>query len=333
MEKVVANCIAQLSKTEWLKQFPPAARPVVRRSREERMEFWEKLSEMVEPQPFVAHVLWRFIMPFKKDGVKQIIPFPGAPLIRSEEAQFILERISAFHGPSRDRAAHGINEIIELCEQVLEPGFEFTSPQELFKRLFSRADFRFNDWKVNPSADGGQPIFQRTIRNALRKASGRRRLAQEAKPGKEPDGTIDDSWKTMLAVDRVRGNRMLYRYVGGKRADPIERMLEEKMEEDDGSGQVYAMTNPAWPGWVKIGMTVNIDDRIECYQTGAPERDYQMFAHVSVEDRRGAETRAHSMAEEKVGAVNRNHEWFRIENSDAKEILEKITEQTSQRIL
>ena len=39
-------------------------------------------------------------------------------------------------------------------------------------------------------------------------------------------------------------------------------------------GYVYAITNPAWPGWVKVGMAVDSNDRLNSYQTSSPFRDF-----------------------------------------------------------
>jgi len=40
-------------------------------------------------------------------------------------------------------------------------------------------------------------------------------------------------------------------------------------------GYVYVITNPAWPDWVKIGMAIDAEDRLNGYQTSSPMRDYE----------------------------------------------------------
>ena len=39
-------------------------------------------------------------------------------------------------------------------------------------------------------------------------------------------------------------------------------------------GQVYVITNPAFEGWVKVGMAVDAIDRLKSYQTSSPFRDF-----------------------------------------------------------
>ena len=40
--------------------------------------------------------------------------------------------------------------------------------------------------------------------------------------------------------------------------------------KDNPQGQVYVITNPAWEGWVKVGMAVDAEDRAGNYQTSSP---------------------------------------------------------------
>lgn len=44
-------------------------------------------------------------------------------------------------------------------------------------------------------------------------------------------------------------------------------------------GFLYLVTHEVWPGWVKIGKTINPTDRLRRYQTSDPTRSFQM-AHV-----------------------------------------------------
>jgi hypothetical protein len=44
-----------------------------------------------------------------------------------------------------------------------------------------------------------------------------------------------------------------------------------------GGGYLYAITNPAWPGYTKIGRTTNALSRHRTYQTASPLRDYQLY--------------------------------------------------------
>ena len=84
-------------------------------------------------------------------------------------------------------------------------------------------------------------------------------------------------------------------------------------------GYVYAITNPAWEGWVKIGMAVDADDRCKSYQTSSPHRDYKLEHCLYFKDRRKAEQKAHEKAEEI--AEECGSEWFKIPVDEAVRII------------
>ena len=83
-------------------------------------------------------------------------------------------------------------------------------------------------------------------------------------------------------------------------------------------GEVYAITNPAWPEWVKIGKAVDSDDRLNGYQTGSPFRDYQVVKSLKTDNRHEAERTMHRLFE-KV-AEQRSFEWFKIPRSKVEEL-------------
>ena len=84
-------------------------------------------------------------------------------------------------------------------------------------------------------------------------------------------------------------------------------------------GQVYIITNSAWPEWVKIGMAVDAEDRCNGYQTSSPFRDYKVRYSVSTKDRRKAEAAAHKAAEK---VAERRGEWFKMSVGQAKECIQ-----------
>jgi len=88
-------------------------------------------------------------------------------------------------------------------------------------------------------------------------------------------------------------------------------------------GYVYAITNPAWPGWVKIGMAIDANDRCNGYQTSSPFRDYSLEHMVLSNNRRKAEAQAHKAAAKTAKEVR--GEWFKIDIEQAKTILNNIT--------
>tara|TARA_B100001939_G_scaffold139941_1_gene121158 strand:+ start:292 stop:903 length:612 start_codon:yes stop_codon:yes gene_type:complete len=88
-------------------------------------------------------------------------------------------------------------------------------------------------------------------------------------------------------------------------------------------GYVYAITNPAWPDWVKIGMAVDADDRCNGYQTSSPFRDYTLEHMVVTKDRRTSEAQAHKLATKIAKEVR--GEWFKLDIEKAKTILDKCS--------
>ena len=88
-------------------------------------------------------------------------------------------------------------------------------------------------------------------------------------------------------------------------------------------GYVYAITNPAWPEWVKIGMAIDADDRCNGYQTSSPFRDFVLEHMIVTNNRRVAEAEAHKLAT-KISKERRG-EWFKISIEQAKTILNSIT--------
>ena len=92
-------------------------------------------------------------------------------------------------------------------------------------------------------------------------------------------------------------------------------------------GYVYAISNSAWPDWIKIGMAIDAEDRLSSYQTSSPMRNYRLVHSVYCEDRSESERSAHILAARKANIPwnkNDNGEWFNITQSQAVDILKQI---------
>jgi hypothetical protein len=89
-------------------------------------------------------------------------------------------------------------------------------------------------------------------------------------------------------------------------------------------GQVYIITNPNFPEWVKVGMAVDSEDRLNGYQTSSPFRDYELFTCWSVADRRSAESEAHSLLDK---MYERRGEWFNCTPEQAQSAIAELMEQ------
>ena len=79
-------------------------------------------------------------------------------------------------------------------------------------------------------------------------------------------------------------------------------------------GQVYIITNPNFRDWVKVGMAVDSEDRLNGYQTSSPFRDYALYKSWPVSDRRAAESEAHTHLEK---TFDRRGEWFKCTPEEA----------------
>ena len=69
------------------------------------------------------------------------------------------------------------------------------------------------------------------------------------------------------------------------------------------AGYVYAIGNPAWPNFIKIGSTIDITDRLATYQTSSPFRDYYVISYFFTHNRLADEKLLHSSFKD------RNAEW------------------------
>ncbi len=71
------------------------------------------------------------------------------------------------------------------------------------------------------------------------------------------------------------------------------------------------MTNPAHQGWVKIGVTGDINDRLHVYQTSDPLRKYNIEYSVFHPDCYKAEKNIKECM--KRFALSQKNEWYEID--------------------
>ena len=91
--------------------------------------------------------------------------------------------------------------------------------------------------------------------------------------------------------------------------------------KDNPQGQVYVIANPAWKDWVKVGMAVDATDRAGNYQTSSPYRDYTLLYTYDVDDRRAAESAAHTRLAKECDNIN---EWFRLPPEIANDLILEV---------
>jgi hypothetical protein len=91
--------------------------------------------------------------------------------------------------------------------------------------------------------------------------------------------------------------------------------------ESSVEGQVYVVVNPNFPEWVKVGMAIDSEDRLNNYQTSSPFRDYVLNYKWNVSDRRAAESESHT---ELHKLYERRSEWFKCTPEQAQEVVSGI---------
>lgn len=91
------------------------------------------------------------------------------------------------------------------------------------------------------------------------------------------------------------------------------------------SGYLYIIKNKAWPDWVKIGITENLDRRLRNYQTSSPLRDYELMYSIYHPNYRRAEKNIRDTL--KPFATDIKNEWFRVDLTMAKDRLEEQLEE------
>lgn len=84
-------------------------------------------------------------------------------------------------------------------------------------------------------------------------------------------------------------------------------------------GFVYIISNPAWPDYTKIGVSVNINKRLSTYQTGDPLRQYKIDGYEFLSDRKYIEKKIIS----KFGVID--GEW--VETCKSRSMISYIREE------
>lgn len=111
-----------------------------------------------------------------------------------------------------------------------------------------------------------------------------------------------------------------------------ELMLAVGVEIDDASfkvkglqnilktGVIYLVEHELYSGWIKCGMTTNMNTRLKTYNCSDPLKRFIVIASKVVEDRRKAEMQLiHDL---KAKADLQRGEWFRISKSEAIKIFD-----------
>lgn len=87
-------------------------------------------------------------------------------------------------------------------------------------------------------------------------------------------------------------------------------------------GYIYAINNPAWPDWIKIGKARDPYIRCNSFKTASPFRDYEIVYVLETNNYTIVEEKAHRLAAEI--AQERRYEWFKITVQEAVDVLQSV---------
>jgi len=132
------------------------------------------------------------------------------------------------------------------------------------------------------------------------------------------DSTWDEDFNLPITLEEN------YKQFGANFVNPnhVRRLMD--FEFGDTSGYVYAITNPVWEGWIKIGKAIHVSSRHSSYQTGDPHRVYELIHHKWFQDCGAAETTAHAMLRSQLSSKQCKNEWFEIDLGTVKKIIDSI---------
>ena len=197
----------------------------------------------------------------------------------------------------------------EVLSKHMIPGkwYELKELHSLFKDCYD--DWTPDDYDPLKSQKDGHPQWYWRVKNSVRMSPGRLDFDS-------------DEWPE-LRTRKVNKRVNAYSIAP---VDPVEEVIlnSPTFREDDGTGFVYAITNESFgDNWVKIGMTIDLEQRLSAYQVYSPYQNYQVIGSVSVFDRRTAECRAHRLASDRTETAP-SGEWFNIGEDDALEVLQIV---------
>jgi hypothetical protein len=86
-------------------------------------------------------------------------------------------------------------------------------------------------------------------------------------------------------------------------------------------GYLYIITNEAFPGWVKVGTTADLNQRLHVYQTSDPFRRYKIVFSLQHPQFREAEKKIKQTMKHFALAIK--GEWYEVDLGIAKSRLEE----------
>lgn len=97
----------------------------------------------------------------------------------------------------------------------------------------------------------------------------------------------------------------------------------------DKRGFVYVVTSPTFPGWVKIGQTMDLTQRLVGFNTHTPHGDFVFAFYHGFPDRQLAERVIHKFFAKRRGP---NGEWFQMTVEEARAAILELSERIEERL-
>ena len=103
-----------------------------------------------------------------------------------------------------------------------------------------------------------------------------------------------------------------------------------EIDQRSTEGEVYIITNKAFPNWYKVGKAVNAEDRLNGYQTSSPFRDYELRYSVKFDNRHQAEVQVHRLLRNVLSESHCQGEWFNADYEVIKDMIDVVHAQEKQ---
>lgn len=105
--------------------------------------------------------------------------------------------------------------------------------------------------------------------------------------------------------------------------------MPRSRQVDMTEGFLYIITNPAWPGIIKVGMSIDYEERADTYQPYCPFGDFEReYASRRFDDRRSAERLLKQILRPRRTREDDECEWYLISIKDAMTIFKWVEEES-----
>ena len=91
------------------------------------------------------------------------------------------------------------------------------------------------------------------------------------------------------------------------------------------TGYIYAFKNPAFKGWVKIGKTNNLKNRLRSFNTGSPLKDFECVHSIDIPKTKLKTYEKKILKETSLQAEESNGEWRKISSKKLMNIFNSYT--------